>query len=225
MTSTMHATCGLLLVSLCLMAPVSAQDYTVERLAEPAPQDDLSEEIQAALATSGYRVANDSGRSIWEFWPAKQWQVEADFTPTPVRMYAFQPGTLIGVVRLPRRGADFRDQTISRGTYTVRYALQPVDGNHVGTSPTQDFLLMMRAEDDATFAAVETDAMLEASAAAAESSHPAMLCLQKLDEATDAPSIQHREDRDWWVVRLPNPGLEQHASPAIDIVVVGHADE
>ena len=41
--------------------------------------------------------------------------------------------------------ADFRDQGIPAGTYILRYSQQPVDGAHVGTSTTRDFLALLPA--------------------------------------------------------------------------------
>jgi hypothetical protein len=43
---------------------------------------------------------------------------------------------------------DARGTAISAGTYNLRYELQPNDGNHLGTSPTPDFLLLVPAAAD-----------------------------------------------------------------------------
>jgi hypothetical protein len=202
-----------------------AQQYSVEPSEGPAPADVASAEIIAQLAPRGYRVTQDSGRSIWDFWPAKEWSVEAGFVGTAARQHPLAPGELIGLVVLPRRGADFRDQTLSRGAYTLRYALQPVDGNHVGTSPTQDFLLYVKAEDDPTPAAMSAEQLIEASAKAAGSSHPAMLCLQKLNDDAPAPAIRWLEEQQWAVLRITNPAQGEAAPVTLDLVIVGHAAE
>jgi hypothetical protein len=39
--------------------------------------------------------------------------------------------------------ADFRGQQVPVGFYTLRYALIPDDGNHLGVSPNPDFLLLI----------------------------------------------------------------------------------
>ncbi len=219
-----------LITTCCLLLPLAgtrlqAQDYSVEVINEPISADDLSEAIAAELAPTGYRVVQGESRAIWEIWPAKKWSVEAGFTATPVRLYPFQEGELIGVAKLRRRGSDFRDQTISRGVYTLRYALQPVDGNHIGTSPTRDFLLMVSAQEDPSPEPRATEGLLEASAEAAGSSHPAMICLQKLDDGATAPALRYLENRGWWVLRLVGKAGDDNADMPLDMVVVGHAAE
>jgi hypothetical protein len=203
----------------------AADEYTVETIDEPMAADELAAEIAEQLAPTGYRVIQDGGRALWEIWPAKKWTLEADFAANAERLYGFEPGQLMGVARLRRRGADFRDQTLSRGVYTLRYALQPVDGNHVGTSPTRDFLLLVRAEDDTSVAPIEAETLQEASATAAGSSHPAMLCLQKLSDDAQAPALRYLEDRELWVLRLAGTAGDDGAPLPIDLVVVGHAAE
>ena len=117
---------------------------------------------------------------------------------------------------------------MGRGAYTLRYALQPTDGNHEGTSPTRDFLVLVRAEDDMSAAPMDVEALLELSATAAESSHPAMLCLQQAQDAKDnGLSIRHDEANDWWLVHFSGKALangKNHDVP-VDLIVVGHANE
>lgn len=209
----------------CSASSLRGQEYSVEVIHEAAPADELSADVAAALAPTGVRVLEDGKRVVWEIWPAKRWQVEADFEPTAARLYPLVPGELIGVARLPRRGADFRDQTLGRGVYTLRYALQPIDGNHVGTSPTRDFFLLLPAGDDPSPAPLDTETMQEVSAKAAESSHPAMICLQKITDDAQPPAIRLLEDRQWWVLRLAGAVDDDGKPLPVDLVVVGHAAE
>jgi hypothetical protein len=204
-----------------------AADYAVQVIEEPAPADDLSEDIAVKLAPTGLRVLRGESRTVCEIWPCKEWPVTADFTPTSELLYPFQPGQLIGVLRFTRRGSDFRDQTISRGVYTLRYGLQPVDGNHEGTSPTRDFLLLVAAESDTLVEPKELEALLEASAEAAGSSHPAMLCLQAVTDEVEAPTMRHDEQRDWWTLRFTSSAKSSKDTQQlpVGIVVVGHAEE
>ena len=117
-------------------------------------------------------------RTVCEIWPCKHWDAQAaDFTATSEVLYPFQPGSLVGVIRFPGRGYDFRDQRMASGVYTLRYAQQPVDGNHEGTSITRDFLLMVKAEEDTSLEPMDNERLMEAAAEAAGTSHPAMLSL------------------------------------------------
>ena len=164
--------------------------------------------------------------SICELWLCKELAIDPEFKPTPARLYPFVPGQLIGLVHFGRRGSEFRDQTISSGWYTLRFGLQPTDGNHEGTSPTRDFLLLVEAEQDDLPENWDADALNEASAEAAGSSHPAMLCLQRASDG-DALAIRHDEANDWWTLHLVGNGVagQKPTSIPMDLIVAGHAAE
>ena len=201
-----------------------AADHRVEVLDEAAPADQLSEEIVAQLAPTGLRVIRGENRTVCEIWLCKEWSVDAGFEPSRAVNYPFKTGQLIGVARYPRRGAGFRDQDIDKGVYTLRYAQQPVDGNHEGTSPTRDFLLLVRADVDRSPAPVEEATLHEQSSESIESTHPALLCMQKVQgDASSAPAMRHNESRDWWIVQFAGQakvGDETMTLP-VDLVVVG----
>jgi len=201
-----------------------ADEYQVEVLEEAAPADDLSDSIAQHLNTKGLRVKRGT-RTLCELWTRQHWDVVDGFEATSEVHYPFKPGQLLGVIRFRRRGHDFRDQRLSRGIYTLRYAQQPVDGNHVGTSPTRDFLLLVRADQDESPDPMDAKRLLEASAEAAESAHPAMMCLRKVEDGNDPPSLRHDADRDWWILRLASKSQRDGELLPVDLVVVGHADE
>ena len=132
--------------------------------------------------------------------------LKSDGQPADTILYPFEVGVLMGVLRFPRKGADFRGQDIASGVYTLRYANQPVDGNHVGTFDTRDFLLMVPASADQSPATIPEMDLFKTSAESAESTHPAIMPLVKPD-AADAPAMRHVEEQDWWAVRLSGQGL------------------
>jgi hypothetical protein len=172
-------------------------------------------------------VSRGQRRTVCEIWLAKQWPARADFTPTSEVQYPFQVGELVGVVRFRRKASDFREREIPAGVYTLRYAQQPVDGNHVGTSPTRDFLCLVGAEKDRTPGQLDGETLVKLSAEASESNHPALLCLQSAQPAKDgAPAIRHDKERDWWIVSLQGTIAGSKPSPLpLDVVIIGHAPE
>ncbi len=218
--TALFAACALSLT----LTTASGDDYSVEVIEEAVDADEVSAEITKQLAEKGIRVKRGSSRTVCEIWPCKEWDVAPGFSATDERLYPFSPGQLIGVLHFSRRGSDFRDQTISSGWYTLRFGLQPVDGNHEGTSPTRDFLLLVAAEQD-EFPEnwEEVDTLNEASAEAAGSSHPAMICLQRPRDGAEL-SIHHDEGHDWWILQMVGRGKKAGDVP-VDLVVVGHASE
>jgi len=211
-----------LFVSLCL-----ADEYRVEVLDEAPPLDDASDSLRQQFTKTGLKVIRGSNRTVCELWPCRQWQAPDGFQPSAERLYPFQRGQLVGLLRLRRRGNDFRDQQISRGVYTLRYGLQPIDGNHEGTSPTRDFLVLVKIEEDSLEKQWTVESLMEASATAAESNHPAMLCLQQAKAQRKAASMRHNQEYDWWILQLAGEAVSGASTRPlpVDIVVVGHAEE
>jgi hypothetical protein len=210
-------------LSACLLAgPALSADYRVEPLKEAPPVDELKDDIAGTLMAEGIRVIRGTKTTYCDIWLCKKWDAPANFKPTPEVLYPFQTGQLIGVARFARKGADFRDQDISKGVYTIRYGQQPVDGAHVGTSPTRDFLLLIRAEDEQNARPTEIDDLNERSSAAAESSHPCLLSMQRLAAKT-SPSARHQDNHDWWILALQ--GNTGDKALPIEFVISGVAVE
>lgn len=219
----------LCLVAISFAAPtVWGVDYKVEKLAEAAPAGEVAAAILAELSSTGVRVSRGASTTLCDVWLVKEIAVQSGFKPTSELLYPFQPGQLVGVVRFARKGADFRDQKIATGTYTLRYSQQPVDGAHVGTSPTRDFFLLLSAAQDSSPAVLEYKPLTKQSSEAAGSSHPALWSLQRLEAApAEFPSIRHNEERDWWIVALEaNIKADGGTKPlALELVIVGVASE
>jgi hypothetical protein len=218
-----------LTVALLLLVPgvCGAVDHQLEKTDEAPPADALGAEIAGKLETTGVKVVRGTNRTVCEIWLCKELAANPAAAGSGVQ-YPLKPGDLVGVIRFPRDGSDFRDQDIAEGVYTMRYGLQPVDGAHVGTFPTRDFLMLSKAEEDQSLAPPEYKTLVERSAAAAETTHPAILALLKVeDKAESYPAITHNEENDWWIARLEaqaKAGDKAQKLP-LDLVVVGNAGE
>ena len=103
----------------------------------------------------------------------------------PVQFPILTDGELIGALRFPAEGHDYRDQSIAKGVYTLRYGLQPVNGDHLGVSTYRDYALLLPAAKDTALANVDRKTLEVQSEAAAGSSHPAIFLL--LTPPTTAP--------------------------------------
>jgi len=203
----------------CLFAiPAWSADYRVEPLNEAPPIDALKGDIAAQLKANGVRVIRGTKTTFCDIWLCKKWDVIPDFKPTTELLYPFKSGQLIGVARFGRKGADFRDQDIPTGVYTIRFGQQPVDGAHVGTSLTRDFLLLVRAEDDQDAKVTGEEELNERSSAAAESSHPCLLSMQRR-AAKKYPSMRHTEEADWWTLAVQGAAGDKPMS--IEFVISG----
>ena len=213
------------LIVLLLLTPNLARsaEYSVEELKEAPPAGELSEEIGGLLAPSGWKVLQGEKRVVCEIWPAKTWTTKADFKPSDTVFEPLVSGSLVGVLRFTRKGADFRGQEIPTGVYTLRYANQPVDGNHVGTFATRDFLVMLPASADQSAKPIAEMDLFKLSAQSAESNHPAIVPLVKPEDG-DTDPLKHHEEMDWWTLRLSGQNA-QGGKIVLQPIVVGKAAE
>ena len=74
--------------------------------------------------------------------------------------------------------------------YTLRFGLQPQNGDHLGVSPFREFLLLIPAPLDQDPAAREQEATIDLSTKAVGGSHPAVWSIDP-PVATAAPMSIH----------------------------------
>ena len=212
----------------CLFAPPSlAQEYKAEKIASAAPADAISAEIAAHLQPAGFKVVKGEARTVVEIWLAKELNVNADARLSTEVNYPLTPGQLVGVARYPRKATDFRDQEIPSGVYTLRYSLQPVDGAHVGTSPTRDFLALLPADKDRDPAVLDYKALTTASKETTGTAHPGILSLQKPADAGEPLTVREDAEKEWTIVRFAAKVKQGGATKElpVELVVVGVAAE
>lgn len=207
-------------------ASALAQEHKVEKVDSAAPADELAPEIAALLQPSGFKLVKGE-RTIAEIWLAKQWEISPTAKVGGDVIYPLTPGQLVGVARYPRKGADFRDQDIPSGVYTLRYGQQPVDGAHVGTSPTRDFLMLLPAAKDRSPAVLDYKTAVAHSKETAGSSHPAILSLQRPGEGTEPLAVRENAEMEWTIVRFTGKTKAGDAMKdlALEAVLVGIAAE
>ncbi len=219
------------LIAPCLAAVsvsvAHAAEFKAEALKQPAPADSVAADIAKTLAPTAVKVTED-GAAVCEIWLCKQWNVKAGFKPTFQVLYPFEVGELIGVVRYAQREEDFREQRIRSGVYTLRYAYQPQDGNHIGTSDTRDFLVLLPAAADTKPARLDLQKMYDLSSKVSKSPHPAILSmLATFGKVDSLPAMRHDEDRNLWSLRVQGQAKagEKTENLTIEFVVEGHAAE
>ena len=191
-------------LALCWTGVAMASDPHKLEAFKSAPPKGLSDKIAAQLDENAYRVIGPNG-PVLEIWLVKEVSTKEDFKPTLTVKYPFTSGQLLGAVRLPTAGAalDFRGQELPEGVYTLRYGLQPQDGNHLGSSDTSDFGLACSAELDTDPAPVaKIPDLFKLSAKAAGSAHPAIFqMVPPPAEAYKETVLKHNEDKDLWILR------------------------
>ncbi|HVH71633.1 MAG TPA: hypothetical protein VNB49_11035 [Candidatus Dormibacteraeota bacterium] len=201
----------------------SPQGYKAESLNEAAPSE-LAAPVRNALSSTGIRVTGPSG-VLCDIWLGKAVPGKAGARQSLGVVYPqLAQATLVGAIRFPNPVKDYRKQPIKAGVYTLRYALLPDNGNHLGVAPQRDFVLASPAAADQDAATLSIDQTMALSRKTTGSNHPSVWSLGPAeDHPKSLPSVFHLDDGDLWLVefQLPLAG----SSMTVALVVAGSAPE
>jgi hypothetical protein len=164
----------------------------------PLTDSAVPEKVRESLNDKGYRLTLDDPKPACELWLRKSIPAATKKGSEAVAYPQLGESTLVGVVHFFQAAADFRGHQVPPGFYTLRYALIPDDGNHLGVSPNPDFLLLIPAQSDsdpgATFKFQELVTM---SAKTGGTKHPSPLNLPPADKPSTGTVA--RDDQDHWI--------------------------
>ncbi len=215
---------GLAVVALlCLSSAAAAQDYKAAAGSAPAPPE-ISAPVRALLSPASISVTGPSG-PLCEIWLRAAVPAAAQpATALGVTYGQLVDGSIVGAIHFDSPVKDFRSQTVQPGTYVLRYALQPVDGNHQGVSDYRDFLLLTPAAADTAAANLADNELYILSRKASGAGHPSVWSLVPADGApASLPGIVHDTSNDFWVLYV-NAAVV--SSPTkLGLVIVGHAEQ
>src|SRR6266851_1541189 len=184
--------------------------------AEPGASDALKK----ALEPKGWRISLADG-AYCDIWLRAT--VPAGKTDAQGAVYTWiADSTLIAVITFARATTDFRGQSIKAGSYTLRYAVHPADGNHLGISPIRHFLVMVPvAMDPNPDAQFKFEELTKMSTKVTGTSHPGILSLIQLASAPAAPKLEN-DDYNHMAFSAAIKNQSGAAMP-ISFVVKGHA--
>jgi hypothetical protein len=190
---------------------------TASRHTDPLPSE-LQAPVAAQLRPSGVRAAvNGATLSFW-------WSAGVPLSGAGgVGWSAVPEGALIGAVRISQDFRDIRGRIMKPGIYTLRYGIQPDNGDHLGVSPHRQFLLVSPAADDKDPAPLGHEGTVELSKGAVGGSHPAVWSIDPPAATQPVLSI-HKTDLDHQAIVVEVPAARD-GKPAgalkFGIVLVG----
>jgi hypothetical protein len=205
---------------------IQAAEFEVKQL-DSLP-DGIPAEFTKALNPQGVAVEGADG-AVAQIWLGKALAAKKGFAPSFSIKYPFTTGQFVGVLKvIQKKGyTDFRGQELAPGLYTLRYGLQPEDGNHLGTSTVRDFLLALPiGEDKSPKTLADLDELFAHSSKSAGTTHPAIFAILGLKEAPEKPALEHNEDRDYWMLNT-SIEISSDGKPVpfpFQMVVVGYAE-
>ena len=198
--------------------------HTTEALAEAAPKE-VSETIRSALEPKAIRVMAPEGKPYVDVWLRKTLPSVKPKEDLGVTFTGLEEGTLLGVVRFNTKGSDFKGNEFPAGVYTMRYGVQPRDGDHLGVSETRDFVLLSPLKADTKLEPVPHKELVNLSVQVSGIKHPTVLYVVKTDGKEKPPRV-YKDDSEKVILDVELPAEEKGGSAVrLGIVIRGQAAE
>jgi hypothetical protein len=153
------------------------------------PPSALAEPLRPQLFAES--VVIERGESRIHFWGVRSLALSAGDKP---EWAGVAPGALVGALQTEAPLPDIRGFTIPAGVYTLRFAMQPQDGDHMGVSPYRQFLVVSPAAEDRTADALGFDGTVALGKKTLRRSHPATLSIDPPVASTDPGSVIKTDD-------------------------------
>ena len=220
MLHRLKSTILLIVIAFITCAGAFADGNKVEAIG-PYADPGASDALKKALESKGTRVSLTEG-AYCDIWLRAS--VPAGKTEAPGAVYTWiGESALIGVITFAKATTDFRGQSVKAGSYTIRYAVHPTDGNHMGISPVRDFLVMVPVAADANpDAQFKFEELTKMSTKVTGTNHPGVLSLVQPAGAAAAPKVEAGENNH--VVFSASLKSGSSAQP-ISFVLKGHAEQ
>jgi hypothetical protein len=200
---------------------LAAAELTL-KVVDKEPPKQLSEPIRAALQSKALQLL-DGDKPVYEFWLAKEVALKGKPASLEKALDSVEATTLLGAVSIPTALRDYRNDELPAGTYTMRFALQQQDGNHLGTTDYLTFAVLVRAELDAKLDTFPTyKSLVRSSARDTTTEHPLTLSLRPASAEASEPQIQtpkpeHKSVR----VQVPAKAGDEKTTLTFEVVYQG----
>jgi hypothetical protein len=165
------------------------------------PPSDVSGGIASRLAPAA-KVA--IGEATLDIWLVQSLERTADASGWS----NVDSGTLVGALRVSGEFKEIRGKAVKPGVYTLRYGLQPQNGDHLGISAFRDFLLLSPAAIDKDPKVLGFDGMVALSKEVIGTAHPASLSLDPPEDAPGAVLSTYKNEHGHEGVVLRVGGLQ-----------------
>ena len=211
-----------LLATLVLCTCVaSAADLTL-KVTDKAPPGEINESIRSLLQPKAVQLV-EGDKPVIELWLAKELNLQSKPSSPATALDALKQTTLLGAVSFASARKDYREDEIAKGVYTVRFAQQQQDGNHLGTAEFTSFAVLVPAKLDAGPDAIKDyKQLVNTSSKETSTDHPMVVSLRPVNSAEGefpklaTPAPEHKSVR----VKIPGKGADT-APVVFDIIYEG----
>jgi hypothetical protein len=202
---------------LCIALALNAADFGVEKTESSLPEE-VSQAIRDVVGSGALKVTAGD-KEVAEFWLREEIPMkDAPSGELGVSFGQLEQGVLMGVVRLAEPWQDYKDLQVAAGVYTLRYAVLPQDGNHMGVSIYRDYMLLIPAgQDKAVDVSWTADELYLKSNESTGQPHPGVLALFPVyDEISEPRIVMNDMDQPTLAVKV--------GSLTLGLVVQGHGE-
>ena len=204
-------------------ASLAASSAFTLKVVDKAPPAQLEAAIRANLQNKAVQLLNGD-KPVYEFWLSSEIPLQSRTASLAKALDALRQTELIGAVEIHGDQRDYRDDELRAGLYTMRFALQPQDGNHLGTAEFSYFALLTPAKLDPKPDGITTyKALVKASSKETATEHPVILSLRPASsDAGELPKLnepapEHKSVR----VKVPAKAGGEKTSLVFEIVYEG----
>src|SRR5262245_22353841 len=213
-------------VLLALGGHASAQARLTVKTEDTPPPGDLNKPISDLLDAKALTVY-DGGKPLCTVWLRKALdsQAGAEQVKKGLTYRDLEETTVVGAVRFPQEWTDFRKQKIRPGVYTLRLGFQPMDGDHMGTAPFNEFCLMVPAKLDEKPDFIDPKELRELSSKAIGGSHPGVLLLFPNEKPENSPKLLDKGSNTWalaWKMPISVDGKKAEGALGLALTLIGH---
>jgi len=206
-----------------LGARMHAADATVKTVDKPAPKE-IAESIRAVLEPKALQLIQGD-KPTFEIWFRNELALKSKPASEKDAVGVLAETSVVGAVVLNEPWRDYKDNEIPKGTYTARFALQPKDGDHLGTSDFDFYLVLIAAEHDKDLNGLNTfKPMVKASGRSTSSGHPVVISLRPALAGGTLPRVTEPLDEHKAIcVKVPGKTSGgDKAEVVFDLVYSGH---
>ena len=199
----------------------SAADLTL-KVTDKAPPSEINESIRSLLQPKAVQLV-EGDKPVIELWLARELNLQSKPSSPATALDALKQTTLLGAVSFASSRKDYREDEIAKGVYTVRFAQQQQDGNHLGTAEFTSFAVLVPAKLDAGPDAIKDyKQLVNTSSKETSTDHPMVISLRPVNSAEGefpklaTPAPEHKS------VRVKIPGKGGDTAPVVfDIIYEG----
>jgi hypothetical protein len=203
-----------------------AADGPTVKVEDLPPPAELGEAVRSLFEGKAMTVSDDKGKPLCTVWAVKSLESKAtaEQAKAGLRYTNIEESTVVGAVKFPAEWTDYRKQKIKPGVYTLRLAVQPSDGDHMGTAPYNDFCLICPAALDTKPELLEVEKLHELSAKTIGRKHPGMMLLFPNKSSADAPAVEAKPKEHWVLnYRVPVSAAGEKTVLGFSLVVIGQS--